>query len=61
MTITLKFCIVFPRGHNFPCEETEADIGEGQTATVVLKMDVRASCARLNLRKRSKSGNRHGT
>lgn len=28
----LKFCIVFPTGHNFLCEETEVGIGEGQTA-----------------------------
>lgn len=32
MTGMLKFCIVFPTGHNFLCEETEVGIGEGQTA-----------------------------
>lgn len=32
MTVMLKFCVEFPKGHHFPCEETEVDIEQGQTA-----------------------------
>lgn len=32
ITTMLKSCIVFSTGHNFACEETGVDIGEGQAA-----------------------------
>lgn len=32
MAVMLKFCVAFPKGHNFPCEETEVDIEQAQTA-----------------------------
>lgn len=30
-TVTLKFCILFSSGHNFPCGEKEIDIAGDQT------------------------------
>lgn len=32
ITVMLKFCVEFPTGCSFPCEETEVDIEQGQTA-----------------------------
>lgn len=32
MAVMLKFCVAFPKGRNFPCEETEVDIEQTQTA-----------------------------
>lgn len=56
----LTFCVEFPEGHNFPCEGTEQGIlKKVRWPIVVLKVCVRASCARLTLRKRSRSGNGH--
>lgn len=62
ITVMLKVCVEFPKGHDFPCEEAEVDIEQGQIAHCGAEgVSVKASWARVNLRKRSRSGNGHGT
>lgn len=63
MTVTLKFAQYSLQVIIFPVRKQKLILEKVRQLTVVLKMDVKASCARLNLRKRSKSflENRHGT